>query len=171
MPYKNYEDRLRRSREYNEENKDAVRKKHKDWKATNPDKVKANRARYYAGNKEAINARRKARVASNPDKEKERAKEYRKRRPEVFKKTWLKYQYGLTPAEREAMLAAQQYRCAICLSEDPNTKKGWHVDHCHDTGRVRGLLCRRCNVGLGHFKDDTALLEKVVQYIRGTERT
>jgi hypothetical protein len=56
---------------------------------------------------------------------------------------------GLTPQEHAELLAQQDGRCAICRQAAK-----LDLDHCHATGRTRGLLCRRCNLGLGHFEDD-----------------
>jgi hypothetical protein len=77
----------------------------------------------------------------------------------------LKYLYGLTMDEFDAMLAAQDFKCRICRSPDPRAKDGiWHVDHDHDTGAVRGILCGPCNV-----KVDWAFKyrEEVAAYISG----
>lgn len=69
--------------------------------------------------------------------------------------------YGISPEEYEARLADQDGRCAICteVTAPPD------VDHCHATGRVRGLLCRRCNLALGKFKDDPAIIERALDYL------
>lgn len=77
---------------------------------------------------------------------------------------WLK-QYGLTVDEFDSMLATQGGGCAICHTGEPGGRGTWHVDHCHDSGRVRGLLCRGCNIGLGQFKDNPLLLEAAVRYL------
>jgi protein-arginine kinase activator protein McsA len=58
------------------------------------------------------------------------------------------------------MIAAQGGRCLICQEE---TKL--HVDHCHETKKVRGLLCRECNTGLGKFKERVDLLERAIHYL------
>lgn len=76
-------------------------------------------------------------------------------------------QYGLTPAMYDAMLVAQGNCCAICRSRSPAGKKYFHVDHDHATGRVRGLLCFRCNSGLGNFKDDPRSLRAAAAYLEG----
>lgn len=80
----------------------------------------------------------------------------------------LKSRFGLTLGDYKALLKAQDSRCAICGSRDPkmSTTKNLHVDHCHTTGRVRGLLCNNCNRGLGYFGDNFASLEAAAAYLR-----
>lgn len=82
----------------------------------------------------------------------------------------LRSRYGITFEDYQEMLAAQDGRCAICRDEpDPNGVKATsrlHVDHCHATGRVRQLLCSRCNQGLGYFRDRPDLLEVAATYLR-----
>lgn len=74
--------------------------------------------------------------------------------------------YDLTSADVEAMLDRQGGRCAICQGSEPGgNAKHWHVDHDHATGRVRGLLCMKCNVGLGYFQDDPTLLINACAYL------
>ena len=72
--------------------------------------------------------------------------------------------YGLTPDELQALLA-QHSVCAICHS-DQWGKKGPVVDHDHETGRVRGILCGNCNMGLGRFKDDPLRLARAIAYLK-----
>ncbi len=79
----------------------------------------------------------------------------------------LKRKYGVSLASYDAMLAAQDGKCAICGTLEENQFKGvFHVDHCHSTGRVRGLLCRGCNHMLGVVKDNSAVLERAIDYLR-----
>jgi len=73
--------------------------------------------------------------------------------------------YGITPEQFEAMLAGQDGRCAICRTDEPGGKGGWHVDHCHDSKVIRGLLCHCCNIGVGQFKDDPTRLRAAADYI------
>jgi len=73
----------------------------------------------------------------------------------------VKAKYGITWQERDALLIAQSGRCAIC--RDPMLDP--HVDHDHQTGEVRGLLCRPCNLGIGNFRDDPFLLHAAVDYL------
>ncbi|GHE43432.1 endonuclease VII domain-containing protein [Streptomyces capitiformicae] len=73
---------------------------------------------------------------------------------------WRKY--GLTEVERDELIASQGGVCCICLSA-PAT----HVDHCHKTGRVRGVLCFNCNSGLGLLRDDPAAMNRAADYLEG----
>lgn len=76
-------------------------------------------------------------------------------------------QYGLTPEQYTAIYDQQGGRCAICGSEaGDRISKRFHIDHCHATGVVRGLLCSSCNLGLGKFKDDVARLIRAVEYLQ-----
>jgi len=87
--------------------------------------------------------------------------------PVAYRNQHLKRLYGITLDDYNQMLTEQNDCCAICKTTEPGGKHGkFMVDHCHDTGKVRGLLCKRCNIGLGEFNDDTSLLEKAVLYLR-----
>lgn len=76
-----------------------------------------------------------------------------------------KHTYGMTKEEFNRLLIAQDGRCEICRNVLTTEKRGLHVDHCHATGKVRGLLCDRCNVGLGNFRDRPELLRAAADYI------
>jgi hypothetical protein len=77
-----------------------------------------------------------------------------------WRKASLKRNFGLTPQEFDAMLISQDGVCACCGCESPGGKHDqWHVDHCHATGRVRGLLCFRCNVGIGVYEKFAGLFD------------
>ena len=81
---------------------------------------------------------------------------------------FLNYRYGITKADYEGMREAQGDRCAICGVDSPGSRsKVWSVDHCHVTNVVRGLLCHRCNMGLGYFKDDPVRLRSAITYLEG----
>lgn len=76
--------------------------------------------------------------------------------------------YGVTPEMYAEMVKRQGGRCAICGTDQP-TRSGrsrqWHVDHNHETGKVRGLLCESCNHGLGRFRDSVFRLESAIRYL------
>ena len=76
--------------------------------------------------------------------------------------------YGITFEQYELMLAEQKGKCAVCDSEDANnarTSGRLFVDHCHTSGKVRGLLCSRCNHALGLFQDDIDRLRSAIEYL------
>ena len=76
--------------------------------------------------------------------------------------------YGLSKEDFESMLEEQQNKCAICGFEfhDEGKSTRPHIDHCHDSGDVRGLLCNNCNTGLGQFKDNPSLLQSAIEYLQ-----
>ncbi|MFC8349364.1 endonuclease VII domain-containing protein [Streptomyces sp. NPDC057280] len=74
----------------------------------------------------------------------------------------LKRQYGMTVAERDAMVASQMGLCVICLKAP-----AVHVDHCHKTGRVRGVLCFNCNSAIGKLGDDPDAVRRAAAYLEG----
>ena len=94
-------------------------------------------------------------------------KEYREKNKEQLaargKEYRLKSKYGITLTENNVLLQKQNNKCKICLVEFSNVTP--NVDHCHTTNKIRGLLCRACNTGLGQFKDNTKLLTKAINYL------
>jgi hypothetical protein len=78
--------------------------------------------------------------------------------------------YGMTPADYTAVLAAQGGRCACCGSRAPGGHGRFHVDHDHQTGVVRGLLCSKCNLGIGSLGDTIEGLRSAVAYLERAAR-
>lgn len=74
----------------------------------------------------------------------------------------MKYRYNISEEDYLTMLEDQGNCCKICFKDmtDPQ------LDHCHLSGNVRGILCKACNVGLGHFKDSITVLENAVEYLK-----
>jgi hypothetical protein len=80
------------------------------------------------------------------------------------RKSHLKRKYGLTLEQYDAMLEAQGGVCAICRQPRPE-ERTLHVDHDHDTGAIRGLLCFTCNNALGDFRDEPELFHAAAEYL------
>lgn len=80
------------------------------------------------------------------------------------RKSALKTKYGLTLEDVDAMYIAQDGCCEIC--RNATKLSDLRVDHCHETGTIRGLLCHKCNVGLGHFNDNIEFLTRAIQYLK-----
>jgi hypothetical protein len=86
---------------------------------------------------------------------------------ECAKDAVLQNKYGITLDKYKTMLIAQNHSCAICKTKDPMGPTGeFVVDHCHTSGKVRGLLCNHCNTGLGKLGDTVESLEKAISYLK-----
>ena len=109
-------------------------------------------------------ALRRARYLVQPElleAERERGRAHIKRHPDKPRRDWLRLAYGVALEDVAAMLEAQDGRCLICHRDDVRLS----VDHDHQTGRVRGLLCNNCNAGIGFLGDDPARLLDAVVYL------
>lgn len=82
------------------------------------------------------------------------------------RRTKLKQKYGMTLEDYEQLLEDQGGVCALCGNEQHRNISKLFIDHDHETGKVRGLLCLRCNTALGVFGDNTAGVMKVLRYLR-----
>jgi hypothetical protein len=155
--YKNKEDRIAYRVSYRAKNKEKLAAKNAAYKAANKEKLAryatAYRVTYRASNKEKIAAADKAYYAANRD-----------RLSAASANTALRRKYGISAAQKAAMVRWQRGVCPICGIDAPG-KTGWHVDHDHTTGRVRGVLCGPCNRGLGQFRDNIALLHNAADYL------
>lgn len=121
-------------------------------------------------------AKHRARHKKWRDKNADRLKEYRaadrsKNMDRIRKTTRaysIKYSYGITLEEYDRLRTAQNNRCAICNTDKAarvHTDHSWRVDHCHDTGKVRGLLCHNCNIAMGLLKENTTTLQQMIDYL------
>lgn len=96
-------------------------------------------------------------------------KKYKRQDPVYYRALSYKKLYNLTIESYNLMLEQQNNSCAICDSKSPGRGgSNFHVDHCHTTGKVRGLLCTKCNMGLGYFNDDIEALKKAIKYLQKT---
>lgn len=125
-----------------QEVKDAIRKGRKEYKAL-----------YFQLNKEKIMQKRKE---NPPSSDKTRQYSY-------------KYNYKIDASEVDALYIVMRGKCMCCgifmEQEDKSTKAC--IDHDHKTGKIRGLICRKCNLALGLFKDDIKILKSAIEYLGG----
>jgi Recombination endonuclease VII len=98
--------------------------------------------------------------------DKARVKARHQANPERTRNNDLKRNYGITLQEHQEMYESQSGRCAICKKEGDGKWKKLCVDHDHETGKVRQLLCRRCNMILGQVYDNISLLEEHIKYLQ-----
>lgn len=153
------------------------------WAKNNPEKVKAAKARWYAKHKEKIHAERRANrfayreklraaklawEAANPEMVAMQRARRRIRKMNTALNNALRYHYEVTLANFNEVLLAQGSVCAICGTARTTSRSGrLVVDHDHANGKLRGLLCHRCNCGLGYFKDRTELIRRALAYLEG----
>jgi predicted methyltransferase len=76
--------------------------------------------------------------------------------------------YNLSEEEYYKLVALQENQCKICGIHRSNLKIDLAIDHCHNTGRIRGLLCNKCNLGLGYFRENVEYLSNAIHYLRDT---
>ncbi len=98
------------------------------------------------------------------DKANQQSRDWKRNNKDKTRNTWLKSNYGITLEEFNMMLLEQNNCCKICETEF-TSKRFEYLDHCHETKRVRGILCHHCNTGLGMFKDTKELLLKAMVYL------
>lgn len=91
---------------------------------------------------------------------------YYRENPEKARADRLSRKFGITPQQYNECFQAQKGCCAICGTHQSKLRRALNVDHCHETGRNRSLLCDKCNVVLGLFNDDPIRLEKAAAYLR-----
>lgn len=92
-----------------------------------------------------------------------RVAEWRRENPDKVFSQHLR-RYGFTPADYSDAMARSDGKCVICTAPFGKDTPP-HIDHCHDSGRLRGLLCMSCNIALGHFKDDVDRLRRAISYL------
>lgn len=99
-------------------------------------------------------------------------REYHARHPQKRRTVRYRARYGLSFDQYSAMFMEQGGLCLICKKPETSLNQHTHelrllsVDHCHGTGKIRGLLCKRCNTGIGAFEEDPELLKAAIRYIR-----
>lgn len=121
------------------------------------------RKEYYKKHREKFLLARKEYRIQNADSIKQYAKQYVIKNG---KKNALKYRYGISEEDYNEKHRSQNERCAICNRPQSEFNERFSVDHCHSTNQIRGLLCPRCNFGIGYFMDDGNLLLKAYGYLK-----
>jgi DNA-directed RNA polymerase subunit RPC12/RpoP len=115
---------------------------YKKWRKKNPDKIKGYAKNFYINNPGYYKAK------------------YRRNREVILSK-----KYGLTPDQVKALKLEQNYKCKMC-GKDLVLGHSTHIDHDHITNKVRGILCNKCNLGLGFFNDNIKTLKLGIKYLR-----
>jgi hypothetical protein len=176
-----------RAADNRKKNLERYKQKDKLRRLKNKDKAKEAQAKYKAKNYEKIRKRvnafnntpeRKAymknyrKLPGVKDREKESGKRYYLRNRHIEKNGHLKRTFNITLEQYNEMLNGQNNVCAICRKPETKVFKktgkinDLAVDHCHSSGKIRGLLCWRCNTAIGRFEDSTDLLQNAIEYLK-----
>jgi hypothetical protein len=149
---------------YLEAHREEFRAWQKKWYLANREKINAQQQlrNSVPANRERIKAYCKAYYIA---KGREKAKAYRLNHPEEGRARYRIKHYDLSPAEYDAMFLRQGGACAICKKAEWNSK-GPYIDHDHVSGKVRGILCHRCNTALGHVLDDPIIAQAMTDYLK-----
>lgn len=121
--------------------------------------------------KNCSNQRTRKYYQDNIDKKREIGRKYYHKDPLREKARRYSKNFGISLSELEEMFKEQNNCCKICKKHQKEFNKPLAVDHCHDTNLIRGLLCGRCNRGLGYFKDSPELLQSAMQYLEDSQKT
>lgn len=177
-----------RNREYYQANREELKRQKLAYYYENKDKIDREKKKEYMRDylkthkrkpitpekREEINRKRRERYATDTEyreREKAKAKERNQRNPAAKRNSRLKAEFGISLEQYNDILDKQGGSCAICgatssrSQEKGKRRKSMYIDHDHNTGAVRGLLCHHCNFGIGHFFDNPALLQTAAEYL------
>jgi hypothetical protein len=127
-----------------------------------PEKYRA----WYTKNSEKKKLYSKSYYSKNAESRLEYARNYKQENPGFWRKSHLKRLYNTTEEDVQKLKENQNFKCAICDVEFDDSKKSTkpHIDHNHETGKVRGILCQTCNTSLGHVERKW-FIEKAMNYL------
>ena len=143
-------------RNYYQENKDRRNEKVKVYRHKNRERLAEYKRQYRSERRAELCAKSKAYRLANLEKIKA-----------SVRSAYIKRTYGITAQEYDARIAAQNGKCEVCKNK-PNgngAKSKLHLDHCHTTQKIRGMICGNCNAALGMAKDDLVILRALVAYM------
>lgn len=156
--YKNSKDKL------TYDCKACVLEKCKKYRDENPDKIKAINKRCYQQKREHRIKKQREYWQNNKDKINDYKKNWLARNPDYSKRNDLKRKYNLTLEEFDLMMKFQNNQCLTC-GKDFTKRSDAHVDHCHKTQKIRGLLCSHCNTAIGLVYERKETLSNMINYL------
>jgi hypothetical protein len=148
-------------------NKERVKARTKAYCEANRERKRQADKAYHEANKETILPRERAKRQADPEKYRARERAYyqanRKACRERMERLRLVTKFGITPEELERLYRSHDDRCGICKT--PFMLAMRHIDHCHRSRKVRGLLCNRCNMGMGGLGDNPSSIRNAIMYL------
>lgn len=161
---------MTKNRKWAKEHPERVAELSKKWKTKNPERRKAIAKKWRDENKERQAASAKIRNAlpETRIKTQARVKKYKLENPDYLRSIYLKSRFGITLEQWNELFNKQNKSCAGCGTDKPSSKAGWHTDHDHKTGIIRGILCWRCNLTLGQVNDNIDVLKLLIIYLENS---
>jgi hypothetical protein len=154
-------------------NKPKITEINRKWVLNNKEKVRKIKERYRISHREKL--RESGRIYArnrrfkDPEKCRKKRRIWRKNNPNKVKNEKLKQKFNLNLEDYNLIIKKQKNRCGICNQKfelnDPNNLKYPCVDHCHKSKKIRGILCRKCNTGIGGFNDNKHLLKRALNWL------
>lgn len=138
-----------RNKMYRKNNKDKLNMYSKIWRLENKDRIKEYQKKWELDNKQILS---------------EQSKKYYENHKEQYRRSHMRRFYGITLEEFNKILDKQDNKCKICKNNFKNSKDT-HIDHCHETGKIRDLLCADCNKMIGTAKENVEILKEAIKYL------
>jgi DNA-binding transcriptional MerR regulator len=136
------------------------------WYLKNKERLNKKSAKYEKDNREKVNMTHKKYVESHKEQRKNTCRKYYDSHLEKIRNDKYLKRYGINIEEFDRMIESQNGKCAICGKHYSELEKSLCVDHDHNTGKVRGLLCHTCNMILGNTHDSIFVLKKAIEYLQ-----
>ena len=154
-----------RCRKYRKENPKKIEESLRKSREKHRDKINEKARAYAQQNRQKIReCCRKSRL-NNLEQYRERERAYYHANKNKIREKTLKAKYGIALSQYNMILAMQEFKCACCETEDPGGNGSFNVDHDHNTGQIRGLLCQNCNAGIGQLGDTIEGILNAVRYL------
>jgi hypothetical protein len=136
------------------------------YQQENREKINATRQRYYRLHVEAERSRSLKYYRENPAQVKLKGQQYRQKKPKQYLVSHLRRKYNLSIADYNRLLESQNH---LCATPGCGSSTRLCVDHDHTTGRIRGILCHKCNLAAGHMGDSPARLRALADYLEAAQ--
>ena len=163
--FRNREVLLEQMRRRYQENKEDRNAKNRAWLEANMEHRRTQQKSYRKANAERIAEKDRDYREINRDQIQKNGAAWRAANKELIRSYSLRRLYGIDLEDFNRMLEEQGHLCKVCSVSEPRGNGTWHVDHCHETGVVRGLLCSACNTGIGKLKDSSSVVLSALRYL------
>lgn len=157
---------MSKEKEYRENNKEQIKQQRKNYEINNKEKVRNRHKQYYLNNKEKVQEYHKQYYIKNKEYVDNRSKKWKVNNKNKVFNIMLKYKYGITVEQKNQMIIIQNNKCACCKDPLDNNPRNVCIDHDHITGKLRKVLCQKCNKSLGIMEENVDKISKLLEYAK-----